>query len=175
MSAILLIRNESTRKRLYRRDVLERIAERIAAQEAIEDDVELSVLFCDNAFIQKLNAHYRGIDKPTDVLSFGQDANTASDGPRVLGDIVISLEMVEERHQDIEDPVAARAAMREEVRLLFCHGMLHLLGHDHATSRDRAQMTERQAEALGIPVEAAWLAPAIQGRRGRGGGQTHGG
>jgi len=167
MAVTILIRNESQRKRLYRRDVLERIAARCVADEGIAADVELSLLFCDNAFIQQLNRQYRGIDRPTDVLSFCQDAAVAPEGCRVLGDIVISLETVEERQRATGDPQQDRAAMRDEVRLLFCHGMLHLLGYDHGASAERKLMTARQAAVLNIPTDAAWLparpdAPADQ-------------
>jgi probable rRNA maturation factor len=145
----LQVRNESARKRLYRRDVLQRLTERVLAGEGVADAVEVSVLFCDDAMITELNRQYRGKNKPTDVLSFEQEAE--QHGPRrLLGDIVISLETVE-RHC-----AGDRAAMVAEVRLLVCHGLLHLLGHDHATAAEQAAMNAKQAEYLGVDMVAAW-------------------
>lgn len=152
----LLVHNESTRKRLYRRDALERIAERVCAGEGFAQDAELSLLLCDDAFITDLNRQYRKQDCPTDVLSFGQSAGPAPEGSphSMLGDVVISLETVE-RHCGGE-----RAAMRGEVRLLFCHGLLHLLGYVHDTEDARARMAAKQAEYLGVSSAAAWPAKA---------------
>lgn len=146
----LAIQRSSTRKRLYRRDVLERLAARICAGEGVDAaEVEVSVLFCDDPEIQALNKAYRRKNKPTDVLSFEQEPGLVP-GVRVLGDIVISLETVEDRGEG--DP----EAMRADVRLLFCHGMLHLLGYDHATAAERKRMTEKQAQYLGVDNQAAW-------------------
>jgi probable rRNA maturation factor len=150
MSVTVYLQSESTRRRLYRRDNLTRLAERICAGEGIAGDVEVSVLFCDDDGIRALNKQYRAEDKATDVLSFEQDG-FAAPGPRVLGDIVISLETAEERHPG--NP----AGMRDEVRLLFCHGLLHLLGHDHQNPEQRRQMTALQARYLGVDLDSAWF------------------
>lgn len=147
----LHIRRESTRRTVCRRDRLTRLAQTICAHEGSELEVELSLVFCDDAFITELNRAYRGVDGPTDVLSFPQprpEPGVAS----VLGDIVISLETVERRCR------SERAAMRSEVRLLFCHGLLHLLGYDHATRADRDLMAALQARYLGVSIEEAWIA-----------------
>ena len=151
MSVAVHVRSESARKRLYRRDDLTRLAERVLAGEGVAEAVEVSVLFCDDAAMKLLNKQYRGENKPTDVLSFEMEG-FAGPGTRVLGDIVISLETVEQR-----SPGQA-AAMRDEVRLLFCHGLLHLLGHDHQNAKQREAMTQLQASYLGRPLEAAWFA-----------------
>jgi probable rRNA maturation factor len=144
------VRNESARKRLIRRDTLERIAERTCRAEGLKGVVELSVLFCDDPFIQELNKEYRDTNKPTDVLSFGQEGHTPP-GFAALGDVVISLETVERRC------AGDRQRMNKEARLLFCHGLLHLLGYDHARVEDRQRMTAKQAEYLEVPVESAWI------------------
>lgn len=145
----LAVCNESTRKRLYRTDTLRRLAERVCAAEGVTGTIEISVLFCDDARIRELNREYRKLDRPTDVLSFCQTGMEHSE-PRILGDIVISLETVE-RHCRGE-----RAAMRDEVRLLFCHGLLHLLGYTHGTEATRRVMAGKQAEHLDIPLGNAW-------------------
>lgn len=135
------IRNESSIKRAYRRDVLRRLAERVCAGEDCKGAVEVSVLFCDDACIAALNRAYRKKRGPTDVLSFGQGA-IQPDGARMLGDIVISLETVARRVRG-DGP-----AMRMEVQQLFCHGLLHLLGYDHATRAEADAMCGREARYL---------------------------
>ena len=149
MSVELRIRNESTRKHLYRSDVLTRMVNGILDGESLTENVEVSVLFCDDPFIQELNRQYRKKNKPTDVLSFEQDG---IDGqlPRVLGDIVISLETVETNCKGATD------IMRDEVRMLVCHGILHLVGYDHGTADEKRVMVEKQARYLGISKSAAW-------------------
>jgi probable rRNA maturation factor len=150
MKINLAVQQNSTRKRLYRRDALERLAERICSGEGVDaTEVEVSVLFCDDEEIKALNKAYRGKNKATDVLSFEQETGPVP-GVRVLGDIVISLETVEDRGEGRIE------AMRADVRLLFCHGMLHLLGYDHATAAERRCMTEKQALYLGVDNDAAW-------------------
>jgi len=146
----LQIRNESVRKRLYDKAGLQALAEHVLVEEGEKGRLELSLLFCDDPFIKELNRTYRGVDTPTDVLSFPQEEPEGSRSAP-LGDVVISLETVERRC------AGDRAAMRDEVRLLFVHGLLHLLGYDHGTSREREDMAARQARYLGVPVDAAWL------------------
>ncbi len=153
----ITFRNDSTRKALYRSDQLRRLAARICEGEGFDGEAEVSVVFCDNPFVQELNRAYRKKNAPTDVLSFGYDpaghpapVSTDCTPCRVLGDIVISLETVEERSPGNRD------AMRGEVRLLFCHGILHLLGFCHGTERERTRMAEKQALYLGVDAEAAW-------------------
>lgn len=151
MTVLLEIRNESRfRERMYRGDTLRRLAERVCEAEGAPSETEVSLLLCDDGFIQRLNAGYRDQDRPTDVLSFAQPG-MAGLTPVPLGDIVISLETVRERCD-----TAAEA--RREVKLLFCHGLLHLLGYTHGCGRDRERMAEKQAEYLGMPPDEAWLA-----------------
>jgi len=174
----IAVRNDSQHKRLYRTDTLKRLAERVCAGEGFKRKAELSVLFCDDALMTDLNRRYRQENHPTDVLSFAQTEvkrDAAKGQPAPLGDLVISLETVAARCG--ED----RAAMREEIRLLFCHGLLHLLGIHHATAKERRAMEAKQSHYLCIDIDSAWrgvsrfhdkgvqpLAP--QGRRTRGGG-----
>lgn len=146
---MLDVRNESSHKRLCRRDALQRLAKKVCAGEDLRGKNELSLLFCDDPFIKKLNRTYRKKNRPTDVLAFEQDP-VSSPPPRVLGDIVISLETVERNcHSD-------RKRMRSEIDLLLCHGLLHLLGYDHATPQEREVMTDRQAHYLNRSKQAAW-------------------
>jgi len=150
------VQNESREARLYRRDVLARLAARVCAGEGVETACEVSVLFCDDLRIAALNGAYRKQHKATDVLSFPQPAPPGpapaeANAPRPLGDIVISLETVVRR------TAPDRAAARAEVRLLFCHGLLHLLGYDHASTRAASAMQARQAAYLRVPLASAWL------------------
>ena len=167
MTVNLYVRNESACKRLCQRRGLQRIAQRVCEGEGVRDDVEVSVLLCGDAFIQSLNREYRGTDRPTDVLAFAQDAAPGR-GAVCLGDIVISLETVG------RNCAGDRAVMRDEVRLLLCHGLLHLLGHDHATGRDRKQMAAKQALYLGLGSGDAWP-EAPTPRTGHGGRSRRGG
>lgn len=90
---------------------------------------ELSILFCNDAFIQQLNKDYREVDSPTDVLSF-ENGNTYSDGSQqftILGDIIISIDTLCKNTKDFSTSQAA------ELSRLLLHGFLHLLGFDHGS------------------------------------------
>jgi probable rRNA maturation factor len=161
VSVTLTVRNTSSVKGCYQTGDLRRLAARVCAGEAIDGGIELSVLLCDDPHIRALNRAYRHVDKLTDVLSFPQAlAGIESRGtrPRCLGDVAISCETVARRRGG--DPAATRA----EVRLLFCHGLLHLLGYDHAAAADRRRMAEKQALYLGVPLDAAWIGPRRRAR-----------
>jgi probable rRNA maturation factor len=143
------VRNESPYRGLVRRDVLGRIATRVLEAERPGAGGVLSVLLCDDAEMAALNRRYRKVKGATDVLSFEAAPAVADQG--FLGDIVISLETVARRNAGDPD------AMRAEVRLLFCHGLLHLLGYEHRTADERREMVAKQAAYLGISEQAAWL------------------
>lgn len=103
--------------------------------ENIGYDTEISVTFCDNAHIRKINKAYRGVDKHTDVLSFPlYDAGEIDDndefGAVALGDIVISLERAKEQAAELGH------GFYREVAFLTIHSMLHLLGYDHEKSSE---------------------------------------
>lgn len=154
MTVQLDIRNISGQPRPVRRDALQRLAEKIVAGEGVAEAVELSLLLCDDLFIADLNQQYRDKTGPTDVLSFEQEP-TEGPGPRLLGDVVISLDTVARYCEETGvDPKA-------EVRLLFCHGMLHLLGYRHDTSEEASAMQARQASYLGVDIDAAWKQPSL--------------
>lgn len=150
MTVTLGVRNVSKRRAGCRSELLRKLAQRMLEAESIRHDVELSVLFCDDARIRRLNRVYRGIDAPTDVLSFNQFPPPGVEHASALGDIVISLETVERR----SDGDAKR--IRDDVRLLFCHGLLHLLGYDHAHKAGQMRMARKQSEYLGLPLADAW-------------------
>lgn len=119
-------------------------------------DAEISVTICDNEQIQEINNEQRGIDKPTDVLSFPMlefDENGDAlgcdfdmDGELVmLGDIVISMERAKEQAEEFGH------SLKREVAFLTVHSMLHLLGYDHVTSEeDEKVMFQKQDEILDL-------------------------
>ena len=125
--------------------------------EGYENDCEVSVTLTDNEGIHALNKQFRGIDTPTDVLSFPLVEYEESDEPPVdedtnmLGDIVISLERAEEQADEFGH------SFEREVAFLCVHSMLHLLGYDHVNSEEEdKEMRRRQSdimEALGLSVK----------------------
>lgn len=105
--------------------------------EAFRRDTEVSVTFCDNEYIKKLNKTYRNKDSATDVLSFPlYDLSSDCDEPLVnegaleLGDIVISIERAKEQAKEIGN------TFLEEIAFLTVHSTLHLLGYDHERSEE---------------------------------------
>ena len=111
-------------------------------------DAEVSVTFCDNEYIRKLNAKYRGVDKHTDVLSFPmyEDGNFEIEeciSGAVLGDIVISLERAKEQAKELGN------SFLREVAFLTIHSTLHLLGYDHERSEaEDAEQCRLQKEII---------------------------
>ncbi|XP_057799710.1 endoribonuclease YBEY, chloroplastic [Salvia miltiorrhiza] len=106
------------------------------------ESVELSVLFCNDEFIQKLNKDWRGEDHATDVLSMSQHIPELKLPILMLGDIVISVEtaarQAEERGHTLID----------EIRILMVHGLLHLLGFDHELSDEAEKEMENEEEHM---------------------------
>lgn len=128
---------------------LNRVLEAAATTEGVAGEAEVSLTLVDDAAIRELNRTYRGVDAPTDVLSFALE-ETAPEEPgytdpgedRLLGDIIISV------------PTAVRQAgeyghsLARELAFLAVHGFLHLLGYDHATAAGAADMEARQEAIL---------------------------
>jgi len=109
-----------------------------------ERDAELSVLLVTDALIRELNRDWRGIDRPTDVLSFPQrDPGSApSPGACVLGDVVISVETAKRRADKRSLPLL------EEITGLLIHGVLHLIGFDHGNDAEEASMEARAKQLM---------------------------
>ena len=103
---------------------------------------ELSVVLSDDEQLQQLNREYLGIDAPTDVLSFPASETNPESGERYLGDILVSVPRA------AQQAAAAGHPLQAEVQLLVVHGVLHLLGHDHAQPQDKTRMWAAQAEVL---------------------------
>jgi probable rRNA maturation factor len=125
----------------------------VLGSEAVAPEASLSVVLTDDTEIQALNRQYRGVDAPTDVLAFGNDATekafpTAPDEPPYLGDIVVSLPQA--RFQAEEQG----HTLQRELRLLVVHGVLHLLGYDHDSPETESAMWRKQDEILRVLEEA---------------------
>jgi probable rRNA maturation factor len=96
-----------------------------------------------DAEIQKLNATYRDVDAPTDVLAFAMREGTDGDlNSEILGDVVISIQTAERQAEEYGHSVEA------ELSLLVIHGILHLLGYDHAEKDEAQIMQEKQKEII---------------------------
>ncbi len=106
-----------------------------------KSDTKVSILLCDDAFIQKLNKEFRGKNSPTDVLSFSMSEGEVLHGDSsLLGDIVISVETAARQAPPIHHTPT------EEVTSLMIHGLLHLLGYSHSTRKDEDKMQQRARE-----------------------------
>jgi probable rRNA maturation factor len=106
------------------------------------DHWDLSLLFCDNAYIRDLNLRYRNKDEATDVLSFTL-GGTERPGERYLpGDIVISLQALSENAEYF------KVSEDEELRRLLIHGILHLDGMDHSSNEAEEPMLRLQEQIL---------------------------
>lgn len=114
-------------------------------------DADLTLALTGDSRIQALNRDFLGIDAPTDVLSFPADEPDPETGRRYLGDVIISLPRATEQAGERGHPV------EEEIQLLVVHGILHLLGHDHAEAGEKARMWSAQAEAL----ESLGVSPSV--------------
>lgn len=104
-------------------------------------NAEISVLFCDDAFIRGLNRQWRGTDKPTNVLAFPTRGE-----PRMrslLGDIIIAFETTAREASKAGKP------LRDHVAHLLVHGFLHLIGHDHTGAAEAATMEALECTILG--------------------------
>ncbi len=126
---------------------VEQTVHAVLAAEHVSIEADLSVVITGDDEIQALNAQFRGVDAPTDVLAFAEEETevpfvNAPDELPYLGDVIVSYpraqaQAVEQGH-----------GVDDELRLLIVHGVLHLLGYDHAQPDDEALMWARQNEIL---------------------------
>lgn len=109
----------------------------------------VSVALVSDARMRRLNREFRGVDRPTDVLSFpaGPGPGAAGSARRDLGDIAIAVGVARRQARE------AGHAFGTEVRLLALHGLLHLLGYDHERDRGRMRrLEERLRRRAGLPA-----------------------
>ncbi|MGE5268419.1 MAG: rRNA maturation RNase YbeY [Thiohalocapsa sp.] len=109
----------------------------------------LDVLLTDDSEQRRLNRVYRGIDKPTNVLSFAlADTPAPAGAPSLLGDVVLARETVAREAAEQKKPLA------DHLQHLVVHGVLHLLGCDHENDTEAAIMEAREVailQSLGVP------------------------
>ncbi|GAA4706247.1 rRNA maturation RNase YbeY [Brevibacillus fulvus] len=124
------------------------------AAELEEVSGEVVVTLVDDERIHELNRQYRGVDRPTDVLSFAMnetgegepeifvEEEELADFPNMLGDIIISVPRAKEQAEEYGH------SLQREMGFLAVHGFLHLLGYDHGTAEEEKEMFGRQEEVL---------------------------
>ena len=123
----------------YLKEFISYLVEKLELQNAM-----FNVIIVDDKYIHKINKEYRGIDRPTDVISFALEDDKQIDLPdlRVLGDIYISYDKV------ISQAKEYGHSNKRELCFLAVHGLLHLLGYDHMTKDDEIKMFGLQKELL---------------------------
>lgn len=111
--------------------------------EYMKIDASFSVIIVDNAKIHEINKQYRGIDRPTDVISFALEEDENYEVKmRLLGDIYISIDKVYEQAKEYNHSV------KRELFFLVTHGFLHLLGYDHMEKDEEEEMFSLQEKIL---------------------------
>lgn len=140
-------------------DIIRNIVELSLDYEGCPYEAEVNVLLTDNQAIQEINKEYRNIDNPTDVLSFpmleyeepsdfehveeeAEDCFNPETGELLLGDIVVSVDKVEEQAEKYGH------SQTRELAFLIAHSMLHLCGYDHMEDDERIVMEKKQEEIL---------------------------
>ena len=146
---IIDINDETHQLEQNQLELLEKLLDYAREKEEIENDAELSITIVDNETIQEINKQYRDKDQPTDVISFAleehgeEEIEIRGDNlPRHLGDIIISIEKVNEQANEYGH------SFNRELGFLAVHGFLHLLGYDHMTTEEEKEMMERQDHLL---------------------------
>jgi len=132
---------------------LKSVTGQVLLSQDVGADVELGLVITTQERVRELNRSYRGEDKPTDVLAFymtpaAEKAEPSAfvippDGVRHLGEVIISYP------QAVLQAQARRHSLKKEMAVLIIHGVLHLLGYDHAEPEQEREMRAREAEILG--------------------------
>lgn len=131
--------------------MIQSLIEQAATYLKLNPDFEVDISLVDNEQIQQLNATYRQIDRPTDVLSFALNDQGADEEDwmleleevsKFLGDIIISIPKAKEQAKEYNH------SFERELGFLVVHGFLHLNGYDHETEKERQEMFAIQEEIL---------------------------
>ncbi|MHB1041709.1 MAG: rRNA maturation RNase YbeY [Eubacteriales bacterium] len=121
------------------------VAGEVLKEEGYDMESEVGLVFVDEDYIHGLNLQYRGVDAPTDVLSFAmQEGEQMPDegDENILGDVVISLQTA------LRQAGEYGHSFRREAAYLTVHGVLHLLGYDHQNEQDQAEMRRKEEGIL---------------------------
>ena len=141
----VLISNDAELPTLIEEDEVRAIAAHVLASEGVAREVEISLSYVDEDEMHELNREWRGIDRATDVLSFECDSAFDEDIPVdeivELGDVILAPEVIVRQAPGFGNSAA------DECRLMFVHGLLHLLGYDHIED-DEAEVMEAREDAL---------------------------
>lgn len=133
--------NNLTNEKLNEIDELEKYTDYLL--EYMKIDASFSIIIVDNEKIHEINKTYRGIDRPTDVISFAlEEEEDYEVKERLLGDIYISIDKVYEQAKEYGHSV------KRELFFLVTHGFLHLLGYDHMEPEEEKEMFSLQEEIL---------------------------
>lgn len=122
---------------------------------ACPDSAEMCLTLTTDSRMQTLNAQYRGIDKPTDVLAFaledGEQFTLPEGMPRQLGDVIVSLNTTRRQAEE------AGNSFQSELAWVVCHGTLHLLGFDHQTQEQLNEMRAYERRVLtALQIDRSW-------------------
>ncbi|GAA4506898.1 rRNA maturation RNase YbeY [Brevibacterium yomogidense] len=125
-------------------DAVHTLTAHVYEQMRIHPDADVFVRFVEEGPMEELHVEWMGLDGPTDVMSFPMDELRPGDDaePGVLGDIVVCSAVA------AEQAVAAGHSTMDEVLLLVAHGLLHLMGYDHADDEEKAEMFGLQRRLL---------------------------
>ena len=121
----------------------ETIAAAVAETKSVlREGVEVSLCLADDAALRALNARWRGIDKPTNVLSFPSAPSDRVGQASTLGDIALAYETLAREAEELGVPLA------DHYRHLLAHGFLHLIGYDHETDAEAERMEALETRIL---------------------------
>lgn len=140
---------------------VEALASFVIKQEECPESTEVSINFVTDEAIHELNRDFRGIDRPTDVLSFECDnldddfTAISPDEPYELGDIVIAVDIAERQAPEYG------LTFSDEMCLLLTHGLLHLCGYDHMEDDEAREMEARETELLSEFLERPFKRCAV--------------
>jgi probable rRNA maturation factor len=144
---------------------LQAAAQAVIERHEIDQSSSLSIVISTNEAVHALNLQHRGVDAPTDVLSFPADPlpeelleemDGEDEEPPYLGDLVIAYPYASQQAASLKHD------LNDSLALLVVHGTMHLLGYDHDTPENRAEMWEEQAailELLGIDTS---IVPSLE-------------
>ena len=140
----VLIENNQTEKAPFRgyKTAIRRVVDAVLEEEGFEESAEVSVTLVSPEEIQELNRQWRGVDRPTDVLSFPLDEEDYAGRYIPLGDVIVCPSVIDRQSAEFG------TTYRQEFCLMVIHSVLHLLGWDHMEENEKKEMFEKQEKIL---------------------------